>query len=164
MSIRQNRAAEDIQTLIYTFLNSLKSAQPWSRWEIIRGYPRTENFELQDLFIFVMLPKYIPSATVRHQGGNIDLGGWVCRIGVWDSRLSGGTQEIGIASSQLLYVFRNTEVWAKTTFNVTFATAYTGTTILNQGVSVNEIDGPFEIIKNTETNEFRFEFDLYLRG
>jgi len=164
MSIRQARAAEDLRNLIYTFLVALQSSAPWSRWTIIRGYPTTENFELTTLKIYVMLPKYNPATSIRHQGGKAGLGSWIMRIGVWDSNLAGGVEEIGLACSQIIYSFRDSTVWSDQTFNITLSTSYTGTTIINQGVSVQAVDGPFEIIKNVDTNEYRYEFDLYLRG
>jgi hypothetical protein len=150
--------------LIYTFLVSLQSGAPWSRWSIIKGYPTTDNFELTSLLVFVMIPKYVPGTSIKHQGGQSDLGSWVMRLGVWDSRLAGGQQEADIACSQLLYTFRDSTIWSDATFNITLDKAYTGTTIINQGVSVQQIDGPYEIVKNVDTNEFRYEFDLYLRG
>ena len=162
--IRQARCAEDIRNLIYTFLVSLQSSAPWSRWTIVRGYPTTEKYELDTLLVFVMIPKYLPDISKRQQGGKSDLGSWIMRLGVWDSRLAGGTEEIGIASSQILYTFRDSTVWSDATFNITFASLQSNTTIINQGVLVTGIDGPYEMIKNTDTNEFRYEFDLYLRG
>ena len=162
--IRQARCAEDIRNLIYTFLTSLQSSDPWSRWTVVRGYPTTEIFELNSLIVFVMVPKYLPLESRRQQGAKSDLGAWIMRLGVWDSRLAGGTEEIGIASSQILYTFRDSTVWSDATFNITFASLQSNTTIINQGVLVTGIDGPYEMIKNTDTNEFRYEFDLYLRG
>ena len=162
--IRQARAAQDIQKLIKTFLDAMTASTPWDRWSIIYGYPTTENFQLNNVLIFVMLPKYNPETSLTHKGASLDLGSWVMRLGVWDSRVSGGTEEIGIACSQILHTFRNSTVWSDEQFTVTFDSTHTDTTIVNQGVTVQRIDGPFEIIKNTDTDEFRYEFDLYLRG
>lgn len=164
MSIRQTRVAEDLRNLIYTFLVSLQSADPWSRWTVIKGYPTTEKFELASLLVYVEMPKYLPQTSIKHQGGKADLGSWVMRIGVWDSRLAGGVEEAGIACSQLLYSFRDSTIWTDATFNITLSEAYTATTIINQGVTITQIDGPYELVKNVDTNEFRYEFDLYLRG
>lgn len=164
MAIRQAYITEDIRKLIYTFLVSLQSAQPWSRWTIVKGYPTTENFELSSLKVYLMPPQYQPTQSARHQGGKIDLGSWVMRVGVWDSRLAGGVEEIGIACSQILYTFRDSTIWSDATFNITFTTTHTNTTIVNQGVTVTGIDGPYEVENNKDTNEFRYEFDLFLRG
>jgi len=164
MAIRQAQAAEDLRKVIKAFLESLQSSSPWDRWSIVFGYPSTEKFELDSLIVFVMLPKYLPETSLNQKGANMDLGSWVMRLGVWDSRLAGGTEEIGLACSQVLYTFRNKTVWSDQQFTVTLATAQTDTTLINQGITVQRIDGPFEIIKNTDTNEFRYEFDLYLRG
>jgi len=161
--IRQSRAVNDIQTVVKKYLESFQTASPWDRWTIINGYPSTEIHELQSVLIFIMPPRYLPDG-VRQQGGNIELARWVLRIGVWDSRMSGGVEEIGIAQSQILYVFRNKESVKDATFDITTDAAYTATTFQAQGLRIEKIEGPFEIIKNVDTNEFRYEFDLYLKG
>lgn len=162
--IRQARAANDIQSVVLKYMQSFQTSSPWNRWSLIYGYPTTEHHELQSLIIFVMPPKYLPDAMTRQQGAKIDLGKWSMRIGAWDSRMAGGTDEIGIAVSQILYIFRNKDSLRTATFDITTDAVYTETTINKQGLRVQQIDGPFEIIKNTDTNEFRYEFDLYLKG
>ena len=149
---------------LYYFFKKLQASAPWSRWEVLRGYPDSQVFELKKLLLWIHLPTYDADLSVRQQGGKMDLGRWTARVGVWASRLAGGTEEIGIAISQILYTFRDTSVCTATKFDVTLGTAYTNKSLLDLGLSVQGIGGPFEVLKNTDTNEFRYEFDLYLKG
>ena len=160
--IRQTHIENDIQRCVVQYLKSFQSASPWSRWNVIYGFPETDKFELQAVLIYVMKPKYNLNG-IKSQGAQIDLGRWVMRVGIWNDRVSGGAEEIGIAESRLLYAFRHKSQFTST-FDVTTDAVYVATTLQAQGIQFESIEGPFEVLKNVDTNEFRYEFDVYLKG
>jgi len=161
--IRNTYIVEDIQDCIVEYLQALQVSAPWNRWTIIYGYPNEEKFNLEEVLIYVQPPKF-QSGEIKNQGSQIGLGQWMMRLGVWNDRLAGGAEEIGIAESQILYSFRHKGRMADTTFDVTNSAAYTGTTLLAQGIQIDRIEGPTEVLKNVDTNEFRSEFDIFLKG
>ena len=161
--VRQNNIENDLQDCIIQYLKSFQGSAPWNRWEIVYGFPKEDVFELQKVFIYVLTPKYNANG-IKIQGSQIDLGRWALRLGIWNDRISGGAEEIGIAESRLLYAFRHKSQARTATFDVTTDAAYTDTTLQDQGIQIERIEGPYEVLKNVQTNEFRSEFDVYLKG
>ena len=155
----------DLQTLFLTVLKDLQSAAPWSRWQIVRGYPNAtilDNFS--NLTIYVMAPTWF-SPGIANQGAKKSTNNWQITIGVWADKKTGGVEETLIATSRIMDFFGDVTKWAQTEFNVTLgSTAYTDTTLIDQGINIFDVSGPQEILNNVDTNEFRNEFTINFRS
>lgn len=164
MAIRGTHIVDDVQTLIYALLSELTGSggsDPWTRWTVIRGYPESDIFDhLDEPFIYVETP--IMTNLLQEQGGEPSYF-WSLKIGAWDDRVTGGTEEINIIASRLIDFFNDPKTCHTQTFDVTLGTTtYTDTTLMAQGLRVVGITGPREMYTEN-LKEFRMEFDLSLR-
>ena len=157
MAIRTTHQIDDIQTCIYTMLNSLTTSSPWSSWQVIRGYPETDVFErFTKPFIWVEAPY---QTSITYQQGGLGTRNWELVIGVWADRSTGGNQEVAIMAGRLMYLLQDPQtVNRNTTFNLTLGgTSYTATYLSAQGVFVTGATGPRDINIITDIKEFRQE-------
>jgi len=153
---------EDMLWVLRALIASKQSAAPWSRWEIILGWPETNVFEeLTKPFIYLLEPQKIRD--IKQIGGGKSLAVWEMILGAWDDRKTGGTGEINIIASHLLDLFGDDSTHALT-FTVSIGgTAYTSKTLTDHGIQIVSITGPFPRAV-TDLKEFRYEFNLTLRA
>ena len=163
MAIRRAKSVEDVQRVIYYLISKLTSAtSPWTKWDVVLGYPDTQVFENFDKpFIYVMAPIVIDKVW-QMAGKPVFL--WQMTLGCWDDRKTGGDEMINIMGSTMLDFFTDPQTCHTQQFDVTIGgTVYTDTTLVNQGVMVTDINGPFPRFTE-DMQEFRTESDLLLKA
>ena len=158
MTVQANNIIEDLQQCIFSLVKDFTDGTaPWTSWTPVLGYPETETFEqFTKPLIYIMAP--VLTDTQWQQGG-LYIGAYEGVIGAWDDRKTGGTEEINIISSRILWLFGNPNTAHATTFDVVTDATYTNTTLIAQGLRVEGIAGPREIATE-EIKELRVEFTL----
>lgn len=157
---RTNYEINDIQRIIWTMLKA-KTGALWTSWEFIMGWPEASVFAtFAKPFVYLMPPVLVE--TIRQQGG---LPGslWSMTVGAWDDQKTGGSEEITILGSQLLYLFRDPYTCHSQTFTIAIGgTTYTTLTLLDHGIHILSANGPREIATIDE-KEYRIELTLTIR-
>jgi hypothetical protein len=160
--IRNNNKIVDTWKCFDALLNKKTNSSPWSSWKVIKGYPESDVFtDLGTPIIFTESPRRI-STNIVQQGGNREKEFYEIRLGVWDDRKTGGVEEINIISGRILDLFENKYDVHTATFDVTLGSAFPDTTLMAQGIRVEDIAGPREIA-TTNTKEFRHEFNIRIQ-
>ena len=161
--IRTNNKIVDSWKCIDALLNKYQSTSaPWTSWKVIKGYPESNVFtDLGTPIIFTEPPVKTLEGPSQH-GGEKSQEYLDMRIGIWDDRKTGGIEEISIISGRILDLFGNFSTVHTATFDVTLGSAFSNTTLLNQGMRVEGITGP-RSIETVNQKEFRNEFVLRLR-
>ena len=158
--IRVTNKITDTWKCINALLNN--QSAPFTSWKIIKGWPESDVFtDFGSPFIFTESPIQIGYNT-PHQGGERAEEFYEMKIGLWDDRKTGGVEEITIMSGRILNLFGNMDTVHSATFDVTLGSAFSNTTLLSQGVRIEDIKGPRNIATENP-KEFRREFTLRLR-
>ena len=161
--IRATNKIVDIWKCVHAFLNKKRASAPWSSWKIIKGWPESDVFtDLGSPFIFTESPIQIGYNTPQ-QGARRSEEFFEMKIGLWDDRKTGGIEEISILSGRVLDTFGDMYGVHTATFDVTLASAHTDTTLLEQGITIEDIRGPRNIATENP-KEFRREFTLRIRA
>jgi hypothetical protein len=159
---RTGYEVDDIQSVLYAvILKFVNNTAPWTRWSVMRGYPETEYFAtITKPFIYLDTPILTDDTYIQ---GGLGHGSWEMILGCWDTRDTGGIEEVQIMSSSLLSFFRNPQSCHTKVFDVTLGTtAYSNTTLKAQGIHIQNISGPRNI--SEAIKDFRQELTLFLRA
>ena len=159
--IRETHLLDDIQKTLLTFFRKLSDTSPWDAWEYVEAYPLQEVLDqFEKPVIYFEKPFLVDK--IAHQGGRAKRI-WRCTIGAWDDRKTGGTEEINIISSQLFKIVEKKEEINDVAFNITLGLeSYTGKKMSDMGIKLVELQGPREVFTK-DKDEFRYEFDLYIK-
>lgn len=162
MSVRAAYIILDIHKCIYELIDKLTTAtSPWTRWKAVPEYPM-EDILKQFAKPVIYIEKPVKIGLIQHQGG-LPCGRYKMKLGAWDDRKTGGPEEIDIIDSAIQNLFDNHQTVHTTQFTVTLDQTYTNTTLITQGIRIEEIDGGREIA-TVDIKEFRIEHNLYLRA
>ena len=160
--IRTGAKLIDSWKCIDALLNKKTATVPWSSWKVVKGWPESNVFtDLGTPIIFIEAPQKV-SNNIAQQGGKKQEEILEFRIGLWDDRKTGGVEEITILSGSMLDFFGNMNTVHTATFAVTLGSAFTDTTLLAQGLRIEEFTGPRNI-STPNPKEFRREFILRVR-
>ena len=160
MSVRETHKPHDIQTCMYELIGKLISdTSPWTGWERVYGWPEEDVFsQFTKPFLYILSPR--KTAVVAQQGGGATAFRWEMTIGAWVDRNVGGPDELTIMEGRLIQFFGNPNTCHTKTFTVILGdTTYTSKTLLNMGISIENINGPNELTPD-DLKEFRSEFDI----
>ena len=161
MSVSQPYIIDDIHNNIHKlFVKLVGNTSPWTRWAVYRGFPDIDVLDSFDKpVIYIMQPNLIN--TTQQQGG-IGRGQYSVIIGWWDDRKTGGPKEVGIITSQMIYLFKYPIALHAITYDITVrGTTTTGTTLSAQKLSVEGITN-IRPIATEDKNEFRSECEITL--
>jgi hypothetical protein len=159
--IRSGYEILDTQLNLLRLFEKLTASAPWSRWQPIEGYPETQYFSIAKPLIYIE-PPYRMGAARENQAG---LAGhwWSVTLGCWDENKCGGINEIAMISNSIITTFTNPQTLYGIKYNINYyGTAYTNTSLIAQGIRMQNLTGPRWITKDSTTKQFRLEFDLNL--
>ena len=158
MTIRDDYFIEDVTQLIFALLSS-KTSAPWSSWRITIGWPEVDVNSTTDKLV-IYIGDIFQTESTPQQGG-LNKRKLQMTIGTWDDRISGGTEEINIATSALLSMFNSPEV-NSSQFTVTLGTTtYTSKTLGYHGLTIQGANGPM-MMDSSDPKEFRRELTVFM--
>ena len=163
MTVAAAYRTNDIQLCIYELIDYLtENTAPWTSWTAVLGWPETEVFKDKDAFIYVLEP--IKGGEIRQQGGLL-LHRFELLFGGWVTKKDGGPEEINIMASAILNFFENPQTVHQQTFTVTLTdgTTQTDTTLVDEGIRVEDITGG-RWIDTEDVKEYRKEYTLTLKN
>jgi len=165
MTVAAAYRTNDIQLCIYELIDYLtENTSPWTSWEAVLGWPETEVFKDKDAIIYVLEPIPVKAEEIRQQGG-LPLHRFELLFGGWVTMKQGGAEEINIMDSTILNFFENPQTVHQQTFTVTLTdgTEQADTTLVNEGIRVEDITGG-RWIDTEDVKEYRKEFTLTLKN